>query len=251
VNAELAGQCALVTGAASGLGRAIAHRLASVGAVLALVDLDRDRLEGVLKDSGASGVALVADLSNPDEATRVADEAWRELGGLDVLVNNAGVSGVGPPKPVAETPLPEWLQVQAVNVTAPFLLCKEIVPRMAERGRGVVVNVASMAAFLGLAGRGPYCASKSALVGLTRALALEVAERGVRVNAVCPGWIDTPFIGARMSDPAVRAAAQSQVPLGRLASPDEIADAAIFLMTSASRYMTGAALVLDGGLSLV
>ena len=248
---ELAGRTVLLTGAASGLGRALAVRLGALGATLALIDRDGAGAARTLEESGAGGVALEADLAHPGATEAAAVEAWAALDGIDILVNNAGISGSGPPKPLGETGLDEWEAVMAVNVTAPFLLARAVVPRMAQRGRGVVVNVASLAAFVALAGRGPYVASKSALVGLTRVLAAEYAAHGVRVNALCPGWIDTPFIGARLAEPGRRAAAEAMVPLGRVATADEIADAALFLMSPAARYMTGATLVVDGGTSIL
>ncbi len=248
---EIDGTTALVTGAASGLGRCIAERLAAAGVTLALVDVDGDGAGRALDEIGAKGVVVAVDLSRPEEVQRALREVDDRLGPVDLLVNNAGISGVGPPKPTADTPLDEWEKTLAINVTAPFLLCQSIVPGMAERGRGVVVNIASMAGILCLPGRVSYAASKAALISLTKTLAAETAKSGVRINAVCPGWIETPFVAARMAEPELRAAAEAMVPMGRIASPDEVTDTVMFLLSTGSRYMTGVALPVDGGMGIL
>ena len=248
---EIDGSIALVTGAAGGIGRCISARLAAAGASLALVDLDGDGAERLLAELGAKGVAVAADLSAQGDVTAAVAEAEARLGPIDILVNNAGISGVGPPKPTVDTPLEEWEKTLAINVTAPFLLCRAVLPGMVGRGRGRIVNIASMAGILCLPGRVSYAASKAALISLTKTLAVECGGSGVRVNAVCPGWVDTPFIAARMAQPEMRAQAEAMVPVGRVATPDEIADVALFLLSPASRYMTGAAVAVDGGMSLL
>ena len=248
---EIDGSIALVTGAAGGIGRAISARLAAAGVALALIDIDRDGAERLLSELGAKGVAIAADLSAPDDVRSAVAEAEARLGSLDILVNNAGISGVGPPKPTVDTPLEEWEKTLAVNVTAPFLFCQAVLPGMTGRGRGRVVNIASMAGILCLPGRVSYAASKAALISLTKTLAVECGASGVRINAVCPGWVDTPFIAARMAQPELRAQAEAMVPVGRVATPDEVADVVLFLLSPASRYMTGAAVAVDGGMSLL
>jgi NAD(P)-dependent dehydrogenase (short-subunit alcohol dehydrogenase family) len=251
VSSEIDGSIALVTGAAGGIGRCISARLAAAGVALALVDLDGDAAEALLSELGAKGVAITADISAPEDVGAAVTEAEARLGPLDILVNNAGISGVGPPKPSVDTPLEEWEKVLAVNVTAPFLFCQAVLPGMVERGRGAIVNVSSLAGILCLPGRVSYAASKAALISLTKTLALECAKSGVRVNAICPSWADTNFIAARMSQPELRAQVEASIPIGRVASPDEIADVVMFLLSPASRYMTGSALVVDGGMSLL
>jgi NAD(P)-dependent dehydrogenase (short-subunit alcohol dehydrogenase family) len=218
---------------------------------LALVDLDGEAAGALLADLGAKGIAITADLSAPEDITAAVADAEARLGPLDILVNNAGISGIGAPKPSIDTPLEEWEKTLAVNVTAPFLFCQAVLPGMIERGRGTVLNIASMAGILCLPGRVSYAASKAALISLTKTLAVECGSSGVRVNAICPGWVDTPFIAARMAQPELRAQAEAMVPIGRVASPDEIADIALFLLSPASRYMTGAAVAADGGMSLL
>jgi NAD(P)-dependent dehydrogenase (short-subunit alcohol dehydrogenase family) len=251
VSSEIDGSIALVTGAAGGIGRCISARLAAAGVALAVVDLDGGAAEAVLAELGAKGVALAADVSVPEEVTAAAAQAEERLGPVDILVNNAGISGVGPPKPAVDTPLEEWDKTLAVNVTAPFLFSRAVLPGMIERGRGRIVNVASMAGILCLPGRVSYAASKAALISLTKTLAVEAGASGVRINAVCPGWVDTAFIAARLAQPELRAQAEAMVPVGRVATPDEVADVVAFLLSPASRYMTGAAVAVDGGMSLL
>jgi gluconate 5-dehydrogenase len=251
VTIEIEGSIALVTGAAGGIGRCISARLAAAGVALALVDLDGAAAEALLAELGAKGVAIAADLSAAEDVGAAVTQAEDRLGPLDILVNNAGISGVGPPKPTVDTPLQEWEKVLAVNVTAPFLFCQAVLPGMIERGRGTVLNIASMAGILCLPGRVSYAASKAALISLTKTLAVECGASGVRINAICPGWVDTPFIAARMAQPELRTQAEAMVPIGRVATPDEIADIALFLLSPASRYMTGAAVAADGGMSLL
>ena len=248
---EIDGSVALVTGAAGGIGRCISARLAAAGAALALVDIDRDGAEALLAELGAKGVAVAADLSAPEDVGAAVAAAEEQLGPLDILVNNAGISGVGPPKATVDTPLEEWEKTLAINVTAPFLFCQAVVPGMVARGRGSIVNIASMAGILCLPGRVSYAASKAALISLTKTLAVECGPSGVRLNAVCPGWVDTPFIAARLAQPELKAQAEAMVPIGRVATPDEIADVVLFLLSPAARYMTGAAVAVDGGMSLV
>jgi len=251
VSFEIDGSVALVTGAAGGIGRCISARLAAAGAALALVDLDQTGAEALLAEVGAKGMAIGADLSTPGDISAAVKAAEDQLGPLDILVNNAGISGIGPPKATVDTPLEEWEKTLAVNVTAPFLFCQAVVPGMVARGRGAIVNIASMAGILCLPGRVSYAASKAALISLTKTLAVECGPAGVRLNAVCPGWVDTPFIAARMAQPELRAQAEAMVPLARVATPDEVADVVFFLLSPAARYMTGAAVAVDGGMSLL
>jgi 2-keto-3-deoxy-L-fuconate dehydrogenase len=218
---------ALVTGAGSGIGAAVAQRLASDGLDVVRADV---------RDAGQGG--LILDVR--DEA-QVAP-AMRDL---DVLVN---VAGIGSTTNAPDTPLEVWDDVFAVNARGTFLCCKHAIPGMAARGGGSIVNVASIAALVGLRNRAAYCASKGAVVALTRALAVDHVEDGIRVNAVCPGTVDSPWV-RRLVDEAGESldGLRARQPMGRLGTPDEIAEAVAYLVSA--EFATGTILTIDGGLT--
>lgn len=224
---------ALVTGGGSGIGLATARRLVGHGYDVIVADLDPTGAAGEL------GVSRVR-LDVRDEAAVAA-----AMPGLDLLVNAAGI---GSTTSAPETPLAVWEDVFAINARGTFLCCKHAIPSMRERGGGAIVNVASVAALVGLRNRAAYCASKGAVVALTRALAVDHVADRIRVNAVCPGTVDTPWVqrlvaGSGESLDELRA----RQPLGRLGTPEEIADAILFLATS--EFATGTILTVDGGLT--
>jgi 2-keto-3-deoxy-L-fuconate dehydrogenase len=218
---------ALVTGAGSGIGAAVAQRLASDGLDVVRADV---------RDAGQGG--LILDVR--DEA-QVAP-AMRDL---DVLVN---VAGIGSTTNAPDTPLEVWDDVFAVNARGTFLCCKHAIPRMAARGGGSIVNVASIAALVGLRNRAAYCASKGAVVALTRALAVDHVEDGIRVNAVCPGTVESPWV-RRLVDEAGESldGLRARQPMGRLGTPEEIAEAVAYLVSA--EFATGTILTIDGGLT--
>jgi 2-keto-3-deoxy-L-fuconate dehydrogenase len=218
---------ALVTGAGSGIGAAVAQRLASDGLDVVRADV---------RDAGQGG--LILDVR--DEA-QVAP-AMRDL---DVLVN---VAGIGSTTNAPDTPLEVWDDVFAVNARGTFLCCKHAIPGMAARGGGSIVNVASIAALVGLRNRAAYCASKGAVVALTRALAVDHVEDGIRVNAVCPGTVDSPWV-RRLVDEAGEAldGLRARQPMGRLGTTEEIAEAVAYLVSA--EFATGTILTIDGGLT--
>jgi NAD(P)-dependent dehydrogenase (short-subunit alcohol dehydrogenase family) len=244
---DLNGKVALVTGAGSGLGEAIALAFAEAGATLALVDLNEDAAAATLQATGAKGMAIAADVADGAAVQRAVEAVTRQVGPVDIVVNNAGITGLGPPKATHETPAVEWDRVIAVNLTGPFLVCQTVLPFMLERGAGVVVNVASAAGVISVDGRTPYVTSKAGLIHLTRNLASEYAGRGIRANALCPGWMDTPMTRWRLGDLELARQLRAAIPMGRVAQPGEIAQAALFLACDASSYMTGQTLVVDGG----
>jgi NAD(P)-dependent dehydrogenase (short-subunit alcohol dehydrogenase family) len=224
---------ALVTGGGSGIGAAVAHRLADDGFDVTVADLAP---EAVATELGATGVRL-----------DVRDEAQvaQAMDGVDVLVNAAGI---GSTADAPGTSVEVWDNVFAVNARGTFLCCKHVIPRMKERGSGVIVNVASVAALVGLKNRVAYSASKGAVIALTRALAVDHVGDGIRVNAVCPGTIDTPWVqrlvgeaGESMDDLRARQL------MGRLGTPEEVADAVLYLTTA--EFVTGTILTVDGGLT--
>lgn len=244
-----AGRRALVTGAGSGLGRATAHGLARQGAAVLVVDRDGDAAASVAEEIAAAGgraVATVADVTDPDACLAMVASCVDAFGGLEVAVNNAGTTGLA--GSVVDYPVDAWRSTMAVNLDGVFYAMRAELPVMVEAGHGAIVNVSSGAGIVGFAGLPAYVASKHGVIGLTRAAALECAPRGVRINAVCPGSTRTPMLEGFMGgDAKVERMMTAGVPLGRLATPDEIAAAIVWLCSDAASYMVGHALVVDGG----
>jgi NAD(P)-dependent dehydrogenase (short-subunit alcohol dehydrogenase family) len=249
---RLDGKVALITGAASGMGRAAALVFAREGARVVLADVTDEPGESTVEEIGRSGgnAAYVhADVSSEDDAERMIRFARDRFGGLTILYNNAGIfpSDDGS---VTETPTETWDRVMAINLKGVFLGCKYGIPAMLESGGGSIVNVASFVALMGAAtAQVAYTASKGGVLAMTREIAVEFARRGVRANALCPGPIETPLLQELMSDPARRERRLVHIPLGRLGLADEIVNAALFLASDESSYMTGAAFVVDGGIT--
>ena len=240
---------ALVTGAASGMGRATAELLATEGAHVAVTDLDDAAVAGVVDGISASGGAAAGwalDVSDADAVTRVVGEVRQALGPVDILINNAGVSI---PAPVAGEGFDDaWAATFAVNLTGQVRLLRACLPDLTRNGEGRVVNVASTEALGATAGLSPYTASKHGVVGLTRALAVELGATGVTVNCVCPGPINTGMTAA-IPDDMKRKFARRRVPLRRYGEPEEVAHATLGLVLPAMGYVNGAVLVVDGGMT--
>jgi NAD(P)-dependent dehydrogenase (short-subunit alcohol dehydrogenase family) len=245
---RLDGRRALVTGGAKGLGRVIAEALAEAGAEVAVASRTREACQTaadeIARNTGRRTAAFAVDVVRSDEITRLVAEVERGLGPVDILVNNAGVNVRGPSDELSEQ---DWDAVLDTNLKAPFLLARALGPRMCERGWGRVINMGSMLSLVGLAGRAPYASSKAGLVNLTRVLALEWASRGVTVNAICPGPFATDMNRQLLSDPVKYKAFIDKIPMGRWGELHDIAGAAVFLASDASAFVTGSALVLDGG----
>lgn len=240
---------AVVTGAARGLGRVIAATLADEGYDLALVDLaDLAPVAAEVEDHGARAWPRNMDVSSDTDVVVFAVELRHHFGGVDVLVNNAGISLLAPAE---TTPTESWRRVIAVNLTGPFLLCREIGALMLAAGSGSIVNVASIAGIRGISHRVAYNASKHGLVGLTSTLAAEWGGRGVRVNAVCPGWVKTEMdVEDQASGAYSDADIVGQVPMARFATPEDVARAVAFLAApEKSGFVNGVALPVDGGWS--
>lgn len=257
------GRIALVTGGASGIGKATARRLALEGATVAVVDRDEaggEETRGEIEGSGGRAVVCVCDVSSSESVAALARRVEQELGPVDVLANVAGVGDTWNLRGIADVPDERWDRVLSVNLTGPFYLCRAIVPGMAERGRGAVVNVSSLAGRSKSANGGiAYTASKSGLLGLTRHLAFDYGRDGVRVNAICPGGVDTPMIRAGGPSQASSedeaemrrarvAAYQYFMPIQRLSTPEEQAAAIAFLASDDASYINGVSLDVNGGL---
>lgn len=246
------GPAVLVTGAASGIGLATAALFASHGARVVVADIDLDgahRVAGELRAGGASAVAVRCDVSVEEDVAAMVALALERFGRLDAAFNNAGIEG--PAAAMAEMEPADWARVLAVNLTGTWYCMRHEVPAMRRTGGGAIVNCASIAGLVGFAGAGAYTASKHGVVGLTRAAALECAGEGIRVNAVCPGVIDTPMNERnlmRAADPeAMRRSWYEVTPLGYLGTPRDVAYAMLFLACDESRFITGTPLVIDGG----
>jgi 2-keto-3-deoxy-L-fuconate dehydrogenase len=246
---NLASKTALVTGAGSGIGQAIAQTLARAGARTIVVDRDAPAGEATVASiRSAGGNAEFAALDVASEADAIALAA--RLGAIDILVNNAGIGHVGN---LLGTAAADLDRLHAVNVRGPFNLCKAFVPAMLTRGSGSVVNIASIGGVVAVRDRLAYTITKHAVVGLTKALALDHSHTGVRFNAICPGRVETPFVKARIAeypDPAKAYRDMSATQLtGRMARPEEIAAAALYLASDEAAMVTGSCLMIDGGWS--
>ncbi|WP_345572997.1 SDR family oxidoreductase [Nonomuraea rosea] len=247
------GTVAVVTGAASGIGRATALRLARDGYEVAMMDLDAAGLAETgtqIQQAGGLAHPFTVDLCDPVAVGSVTREIAVTVGAPEVLVN---VAGIGLAANVLETSDADWNRVMSVNLTGPFLTIRATLPLMLDRGSGVIINIASVGGQIGLARRAAYCASKAGLVGLTRAVAVDHARAGIRSVAICPGTVETEWIGkilAKAPEPAAARAAMAARQLdGRMGAPDEIAAMVAFLAGPEGRFVNGAALVLDGGMT--
>jgi NAD(P)-dependent dehydrogenase (short-subunit alcohol dehydrogenase family) len=248
----LQGKVAIVTGAATGIGRASALLFAHAGARVALADAREPELARTAADVRAAGgeaVTIVADLARPEDCSRVVDEAVRALGRLDVVLNNAGVGTMVVGGTVETITLEHWDLAQDVNVRAMYLVSRAAVPHLRRAGGGAIVNIASVSAFHGSVTRPShaYAASKGAVLSLTRAMAASYGRDGIRVNAICPGTIRTRLT-ADIVERVERAAKDGHgIPLGRVGEPEDIARCALFLASDDAAFVSGAELVADGG----
>jgi len=250
---RLQGKVALITGGAGAIGRATAQRFAADGASVVVADRDgqrADEVAGALRDSGAQALGVAVDVTSEASVAGLVAQATATFGRIDILFTCAGVLVTGS---VTETSLADWERSLAVNLTGPFLASRHVVPVMIANGGGSIVHMSSTAGLVGETSIAAYCASKGGVLMLARQMALDYARQGVRVNVVCPGWIDTPF-----NDPAIEAAGgraalipfvDQMVPMGRQGMPDEVADVVAFLASDDARLMTGSIVTVDGGLT--
>lgn len=248
----LSGKVAIITGAGSGIGRATALRFAQQGAAVVLADITDDAVEevaGTITSRGGQALAVLADVSSEAQVKRLVNAARERFGGLDVLFNNAGIEQQVMPS--HEVDAETFARVLEVNLAGTFYCCKHSLPLMLERGGGTIVNNSSVSAFANVGGNVSYAASKGAVMSLTRVLAIEYAGRGIRVNAINPGVIDTPMNTRNLDeadDPAsIRERWVASTPLGRMATPDEVAWTVTYLASPLSTFTTGVGLLIDGG----
>lgn len=247
---RLAGRVALVTGAGKGLGRAIALGFVQAGADVFLVARTRADLDAVAQEAralGAKAAVGAADVTDTTQITAAVEAAQREFGHIDILVNGAGSSLR---KATLELSDEEWDSVIASNLSSTFKMCRAVGRLMLAQGGGSIINIASTAGVRGRAGNAPYSAAKAAVINFSKAIAMEWASSGVRVNVLAPGRFLTPLTEAEMSVPEKYAAFVRQVPLGRIGRPEELQDIAVWLASEASAYVTGSVLTLDGGQTL-
>ncbi len=244
---RLQGKVAVVTGAGSGIGRAVCRLFASEGASVAAADIDPSTAEAIaaeVAEAGGQALAVPTDVTDAEAVQRMADATADRFGSLDILINNAGRRTV---KPFLEHTIEEWHDMLDLNLTAHFLCCKSAVPRMLAAGGGAVVNVASIAGLVGRPKRVGYCAAKGGLLAFTRALAADLAEDGIRVNAVNPGLVETGLNAAFAADPVIGPQWAQGNLLKRWGQPDDIAAAILFLASDEAAFMTGEYVNMDGG----
>ncbi|WP_374449016.1 SDR family NAD(P)-dependent oxidoreductase [Stella sp.] len=247
---RLAGRRVLVTGAASGIGRATAELFVAEGARVALADRDRARLETVAGALGPAALAVPCDVADPASVGDAVAAAAAGLGGLDGVVNSAGITIFGH---FETMPAADWSAQLAINLTGPFHVCRAAVPHLKAAGGGTIVNIASGAGLRPLAEASAYCTTKAGLIMFGKALAIDLAPAGIRVNAVCPGIVDTPMVAALLDREPDREAAIGRIldryVIRRFGTAAEMAAAVLYLTSAESGFVTGIALAVDGGRS--
>lgn len=242
------GKAAFVTGAGSGIGRSIARLLAAEGARVAACDVDEAGVKETaaqIEGGGGEAIAFATDVTREDDVARAVERCVDAFGRIDCAVNNAGISGT--PGAIQDVDFAAWQRTLDINLSGVFLCLKYELPRMVAQGGGAIVNVASGAGLIAVPLMSPYCASKHAVLGLTKTAAVENARTGVRVNAVCPGSTDTPMIQATIAgNAAMEKMILRSMPGGRLGEPDEVAQAAVWLCSDRASFVSGESMLVDG-----
>lgn len=254
MNTGLKGSVVVVTGAASGQGKETVRLFAEEGATVVVADRHGEAAEATaeeLRNAGHSAMSVTVDVSDESAVRMAFDAVVDAYGRVDVLVNNAAVGFSETSRltmaNVVDTPLEHWNAILAINLTGAALCAKAVLPGMAEQGSGVIINIASINGLVGLVGADAYTASKGGLIALTRSIAAEWSPRGVRVNCICPGPVDTPMIHDAIEDPEALKALTAPTLLGRLGTPEEIAAVSVFLASPLAGYVNGVILPVDGG----
>ena len=247
MSGKLEGKIALITGASRGLGKAMALALANEGADIALVSRGREQLQKTAEEVGRMGSGahvFQADVTSEKDVLQLEREVAQAFGRIHILINNAGINVR---KHLTEFTLDEWRSVLDTNLTGTFLMCRAFVPHMQGKGYGRVINLASTMAHVSIPGRTAYSASKSAILGLTRALALELAPDGITVNAISPGPFGTEMNRPLMENPQLNAQFLSKIPVGRWGRVEEVGQLAVYLCSPEAGFITGTAMLIDGG----
>jgi meso-butanediol dehydrogenase/(S,S)-butanediol dehydrogenase/diacetyl reductase len=251
---RLEGKIAIITGAAAGIGRASALLFVREGAKIVVVDLDEAGIQSLVQEVSAAGgeaFAVRGDVSKAEEVARIVQSVLERFGGVDILFNNVGIVPHGKIHAMAEA---EWDRTMTINVKSMFLLCREVVPVFLKQGGGVILNTSSATALRSVPDRAAYTASKGAVLALTRSMAVDYVRDHIRVNCLCPGTVDTPSFRQRMAafpnpEEALRQFVARQ-PMGRLGTADEVAQAALYLVSDEAQFVTGAAFSIDGGMAI-
>jgi NAD(P)-dependent dehydrogenase (short-subunit alcohol dehydrogenase family) len=251
---DMRGDSAFITGAGSGIGRAVAIKLAEQGVRTAIADIERGRLEETalqVRNAGAQAVPIIMDVSSSEQVARGVAEAQAAFGRIEYLVNLAGIYQTAPVQEITDT---DWARMLAIHVNGTFYTCRAVLPEMLKRRFGAIVNTSSLHALRGQELAAHYAAAKAGIMGFTKSLAREVGTHGLRVNAIAPGPIDTPLWRAGMTGSELESRIAQRalaVPMGRLGEPAEVADLVLFLLSDASAYITGQIFSINGGEQMV